>query len=151
MLPQLRRYIVSNRTGSGMVTGGALNLKETEWYIDPATGLINYNAATGDDLGFTGALASLGEIIGDIEISNTVNLYIGSQIQLEITHDAGTAADGTFDIYMSQGTVMAALETDATGYIDVVETPPLYIGSLVWPASATNGQLIRSQVFAVGT
>ena len=152
MLPKFRRYIVVNDTASTITAPtGAISLKETPWFIDPATGKITYGATTTDDFGFTGVdtLTSGQEIISPTEIDNTAGLYIGSQIQLEVTHDLDPAA-GSFKIYLSQGSVTGELETDATGYSDAVSNNLLFVGADTWPDSAIAGNLVRSQVFPVG-
>ena len=138
MLPQFRQYIVVNNSGaSGLLTfnnNGRINLKETCWIVDPTTAKITYTPLADDDLGFIAgsSLANGAEIIGDNEVDNTSNLYIGSQLQLEITHDEGTLADGTFDLYMASGDATSELQTDASGYAGAEANGLRFIGSLVW-------------------
>ena len=66
-----------------------------------------------------------------------------------MTHDAGTAADGTVDLYLVSGDATGELETDATGY-DGAETNKLqFIGSLTWHASGADDEVMRSPVFNI--
>jgi hypothetical protein len=152
MLSQFYKFVVVNNSGSLLTfnNNGRMNLKITAWFVTPTTGKIDYTVLSDDDLGFEagGSLAN-GAEIESTEIDNTSNLFIGIQVQLEITHDEGTAADGTFDIKLSQGDATGELETDATGYGDA-EAALLYtVGSLTWEPNGLDDELMRSQVFAV--
>jgi hypothetical protein len=90
------------------------------------------------------------EIVSANIIDNTQTRYVGSHIQIEITHDAGTAADGTFDLYMAQGDAAAETEEDASGYNTAEANKLEPIGSLTWEANGLNDELMRSPVFEIG-
>jgi len=154
MLPQFRRYILVNNSGQTLTynNNGRINIKETAWYMDLTNGKVVYAALADDDLGFIAgsSLADGAEIVGDVEINNTANLYLGSQLQIEITHDEGTAADGTFDLYMAQGDATGELETDASGYASAEANKLQFIGQLVWESNGLDDELMRSRVLEIG-
>jgi len=154
MLSQFRKFIVVNNSGQTLTynNNGRINLKETAIHINTADGKPVYTQLADDDLGFVAAstLADAAEIVGDNEVDNTSNLYMGSQVQLEITHDEGTAADGTFDLYIAGGDATGELETDASGYAGTEANGLTFIGSLVWESNGLDDELIRSQVFSIG-
>ena len=152
MLPQFMRFIVVNNAVSTLTynANGRMNLKITAWYITPSTGKIAYANLGDDDLSFIAAstLAAGAEVKSD-EINNTSTLYLGLQVQLEVTHDEGTAATGTFDIYLDGGDATGELASDATGY-DTVELAKLqYIGNLTWQASGADDEVMRSAVINI--
>lgn len=149
-LPQFRKYVLVNNSGQTLTynNNGRINIKETAWYVNPATGKIVYAALSDDDMGFVAAssLADGAEIVGDVELNNTSNLYIGSQIQIEITHDEGTAADGTFDLYVASGDATGELQTDASGYASAEANKLRFVGSLVWESNGLDDEVMRSPI-----
>jgi len=153
-LPQFRQFIVVNNSGQQLAfdTGGRINVKETAIHFNTTDGKIVYTQLADDDLNFiaTSNLNDGAELVGDNEIDNTSNLYIGSQVQLEITHNAGALADGTFDLYMAQGDATGELETDGSGYVSAEANKLLLVGKLTWEASASDDDLMRSKVFNIG-
>lgn len=153
-LPQFRQFIVVNNSGQLLTfnNNGRINLKETAIHFNTTTGKIVYTLLADDDLGFIAgsSLANGSEIIGDNEIDNTSNLYLGSQVQLEITHDEGTLADGTFDLYMAMGDATGELETDASGYASAEANKLHVIGSLTWEPNGLDDELMRSVKFDIG-
>lgn len=153
MIPQFYRFIVVNNSGQLLSydAGGRINLKVTAWIIDPSTGKVTYSQLADDDLGFVGGstLADGAEIVGDVEIDNTSNKYIGLQAQLEITHDEGTAADGTFDVYLSGGDATGELPTDATGYASAEANNLRLIFLLKWESNGLDDEVMRSPVWDV--
>ena len=153
MLPQFYKFVVVNNSGQTLTynSNGRINLKSTAWFINTATGKVTYTQLADDDLGFVAAstLANAAEIVGDVEIDNTTNKYLALQVQLEITHDEGAAADGTFDLYLSAGDATGELETDASGYDTVALGKLRFIGSLTWHASGADDEVIRSQTWNV--
>ncbi len=152
MLPQFYKFAVVNNSGSLLTynNNGRMNLKVTAWFVTPATGKIDYTTLSDDDLGFEagGSLAD-GAEIESTEINNTSNLFLGLQVQLEITHDEGTAADGTFDIYMARGDATGELPTDATGYGSAEDAKLEFVGALTWDPNGLDDEVMRSNVFAV--
>jgi len=152
MLPQFRRFVIVNNSGQTLTfdLGGRINLKETAWSRNPQ-GRIEYTKLADDDLGFvaTDTLADAGELIGDIELPG--DSYEGSQIQLEITHDAGTLASGDFDIYLSEGNDSGQLQTDADGYAAAVASGLLVIGALTWESNGLDDEVMRSEIFELET
>lgn len=154
MLPQFLRFVAVNNTGSTITydapNNGRLNLKVTGWLITPDTGKIAYTQLSDDDLGF-GAGDSTADAAEDLssEIDNTTTLYLGFQVQLEVTHDEGTAADGTYDIYMAGGDATGELPTDATGYGSAEAAILQYVGSLTWDSDGLDDEVMRSNVFNV--
>lgn len=151
-LPKFRQFILVNNSGQtlGFTAGGRINIKETAFYLNTTDGKIVYATLADDDLGFTsGTLADGAEIVGDNEIDNTTNLYLGSEVQIEITHDEGAAADGTFDLYLAGGDATGELETDANGYSSAEINKLRFIGSLVWDSSPSDDEVIRSPIFII--
>ena len=154
-LPQVRQFIVVNNSGQLLTfnNNGRINVKETVWHFNTTTGKIVYTQLADDDLGFIAgqSLANGAEFIGDNEIDNTgSNLFIGSQVQLEITHDEGTAADGTFALWMAQGDATGELETDASGYANAEDSGLFLVGALKWESNGLNDELMRSKVWNIG-
>jgi len=153
MLPQFRTYVLVNNSGQTLDfdANGRVNLKETAWFITPSTGKIDYTQLADDDMGFTATdtITNGSEIISTAELDNTSNLYIGSQLQLEITHDAGGLADGTFDLYISTGDATTELETDASGYDSAELNKLKQIDSLTWHASGLDDELMRSKTWNI--
>jgi len=153
MLPQFRRYILVNNSGDLLSynANGRINIKETAYRFNTA-GEMEYVAIADDDLGFIAAstVADGAEVMGGNIIDNTQARYVGSQIQIEVTHDEGTAADGTFDLYMAQGDAAGELEPDATGFVSAEANKLEPIGSLTWEASAADDDVQRSPVFEIG-
>ncbi len=148
-LPQFYKVIVVNNSGATVTfnNGGRFNLKMTGWKWNPAAGDIVYSQLDDDDLGFEagGSVAAAGEVLST-QINNTVNEFVGLQLQLEVTHDEGTAADGTFDLYLSGGDTTGELPSDATGYDDAVTNKLQFIGSLTWHPAGVDDQVMRSSV-----
>ncbi len=154
MLPLFRQWVVVNNSGQLLTfnNNGRINVKETAWFVTPATGKVDYTTLADDDLGFIagGSLADGSELVGDIEIDNTSNLYLGSQVQLEITHDEGTLADGTFDLYLAEGDATGELQTDASGYASAEGNKLFRVGSLTWEPNGLDDEVMRSKVFNIG-
>lgn len=153
MLPQFRKYILVNNSGSllSFDANGRINIKETAYRFNTA-GELEYKPLIDDDLGFIAAstLADAAEIVGDRVIDNTQTRYVGSHLQIEITHDEGTAADGTFDLYMAQGDAAAETEEDATGYNTAEANKLEMIGNLTWESNGADDEVMRSPVFEIG-
>lgn len=152
MLSQFTRFVVVNNSGSTLTfnNNGRLNLKITRWIVDPVTGDIEYTQLTDDDFAFIAGDSVLdGAEEQTSEIDNTTNLAIGYQIQLEVTHDEGTAADGSFDLFVSGGDATGQLETDASGYDDAEINGLTFVGLLTWHASGLDDEVMRSPVLEV--
>lgn len=152
-LPQFRQWIVVNNSGQLLTfnNNGRINVKETAVHFNTTDGKIVYTQLADDDLGFVAgsSLADGSEIIGDNEIDNTSNLFLGSQVQLEITHDEGTLADGTFDLYMAMGDASGELETDASGYASAEANNLHFVGSLFWEPNGLDDEVMRSNIFHI--
>ena len=152
MLSQFFKAIIVNNTGQTITynNNGRLNLKVTRWFLTPSTGKIDYEQEVNDDFGFEagGSLAD-GGVIEASEIDNAIagKLFLGAQVQLEVTHDEGAAADGTVDIYLSSGDATGELQSDASGYDDP-ETDKLDLlgRPLTWHPTAVDDELIRGAV-----
>ena len=153
MLPQFYRIIVTNNTGSLMTynANARINVKMTAWYIEPSTGKVTYAQLSDDDCGF-GAGDSTADGAEDLssEIDNTSNKYIGLQVQLEITHDEGAAADGPYDIHIDGGDATGELASDATGYASAEANDLQWVGKLTWEANGGDDEVMVSEVFNVG-
>lgn len=153
MLPQFYRFVVVNNSGQTLTynNNGRINLKVTGLIITPATGKLAYGQLSDDDLGFVAAstLADGAEIVGDVEIDNTSNLYLNAQVQLSITHDEGAAADGTFDVYLSGGDDTGDLPTDASGYAGAEANKLTFIGSLTWESNGLDDEVMTSPVWLI--
>ncbi len=152
MLPQFYRIIVINNSGQTVTfnSNGRFNLKMTAIFIDPTTGKIDYTQLADDDLSFIGGDSTVnGAEEKSDEINNTVNVYVNLQIQLEVIHDAGGLADGTFDMYLDGGDASGELASDATGYGDIEAAKLTFIGSLTWEPNGLDDEVMRSSVFLV--
>lgn len=152
MLPKFTKYIVVNNSGQTLTfdSSGRLNLKVTGWLIDPATGKITYTQLTDDDMNFitTNTLTDGSEQLGD-EIDNSSNLFLGHLVQLEVTHDEGTLADGTFDVFVAQGDTTGELATDASGYASAEANKLVFVGSLTWEPNGLDDEVMRSDVLEI--
>lgn len=155
MLPQFYRFIVVNNSGQTVTynSNGRVNLKVTNWIIDPSTGKVTYTQDADDDLSFVAAdtWADGAEEKSD-EIDNTSNLFLGAHVQLEITHDEGSAvvAGTSFDIYMDAGDATGQLASDATGYKSAEDNHLRHVGSLALEPDYQDDEVVRSNVFDVG-
>ena len=151
-VPQFLRLVAVNNTGQTIAydTGGRLNAKITGIYVDPTTGKETYTQLSDDDFSFGAGDSTVdgGEDKTD-EIDNTSTKYTGLQVQLEVTHDAGAAADGNYDLYLDGGDATGELGTDASGYDDAESNGLELIGSLVWHGSASDDEVMRSPVFDI--
>lgn len=149
MLAKFTKYIVVNNSGRTLTfdNNGRLNLKVTGWIIDPSTGKITYTQLTDDDMGFvaTNTLADGSEQLG-AEIDNSTDLFLGHLVQLEVTHDDGTIADGTFNIFVAQGDATGELVTDASGYASAEANKIFVLGSLTWEPNGLDDEVMRSDV-----
>jgi len=152
MLPQFYRIIAVNNTGQTLTydSNGRLNLKMTAWKWDTSNGDVVYTQLSDDDFGF-GAGDSTADGAEDktSEINNTANEYVGLQVQLELTHDEGAAADGTYDLYLDAGDATGELASDASGYDDAETNKLQFIGLLTWHSSGGDDEIMRSPVFEI--
>ena len=150
MLPQFYKFVLVNNSGQTVTfnANGRLKLKLTAWFITPATGKIHYDQLSDDDFAFVAADSMAdGAEETTTEIDNTTNLYLGLQAQLEVTHDEGAAADGTFDLYIAGGDATGELPTDATGYGSAEAAKLRFLGSLTWEPAGIDDEVMRSEVF----
>lgn len=155
MLSQFYKIIVVNNSGVTVDwdSGGRIELNVDGWIIDPTTGKITYSNIL-DDVSST-SLNGAGESVingAEIlfeEISNTSNLFLGAQIQLKVIHDGGTAADGTFDMFLDGGRITAELASDSTGYASAEANKLQIIGSLTWEPNGLDDEVMRSNVFNI--
>lgn len=153
MLPQFYKFVLVNSSGQTITynNNGRVNLKVTCWYISTADGKITYAQLADDDMGFVAgsSIANTAELVGDTQIDNTSNRYMGAQVQLEITHDEGTAASGTFDLYVTGGDATGELQTNASGYDTVALNKMQLVGQLTWHASGVDDEMMRSPVWEI--
>lgn len=153
MLPQFYRVIVVNNSGQTVTynNNGRFNVKMTGWIIDPSTGKITYTQLSDDDLSFIGGDSTVdGAEEKSDEIDNTSNLYAGLHVQLEVTHDEGTLADGDFDIFLDAGDATAELASDASGYAGAEANGLERVGALIWESNGLDDEVMRSEVYEVG-
>ncbi len=153
MLPQFFRIIAINNSGQIVnFDTGLVNLKMTGWIINPSTGKIAYTPIADDDMSFDGDenWAVGGELKSDEFDNKTSVQYIGMQVQLEVTHDLGTAATGTFDIYLDGGDATGELASDASGYNTAEANVLEQVGSLTWESNGANNEVMRSSVIEIG-
>lgn len=152
MLPQYYRFIAKNETGQTITynNNGRLNLKMTAVKWNATNNQYEYTPLSDDDFGF-GAGDSTADGAEDktSEINNTVNLYERLQVQLEVTHDEGAAADGTYDLYLDGGDATGELATDASGYDGAATNQLRFIGHLKWHSSGGDDEVMRSPVWEV--
>jgi hypothetical protein len=146
MLPQVFQFVVVNNSGQTLTfsAGGRLNMKVTRWFIDPATGLIDYTQDADSDMNFgSGSIVNGAEVVGP-EYDNTSGKYLGAQVQLEVTHDEGTAANGTFDVYLSVGDESGKLTADADGYDSAEQNRITRIDTLRWHEVGVDDEVMRA-------
>ena len=146
------KIIIVNNSGQTLTynNNGRINLKIGGASISAARKSI-VTSLTDDACGFTtgGSLADGAEILSAVEYDNTSVGYLGYQVQLEITHDEGAAADGTFDLYVSGGDATGELVSDASGYDSAELNKLRQIGSLTWHASGVDDEVMRSEVLSI--
>ncbi len=154
MLPRFYQFIVVNNSGQTLTfnNNGRINIKQWGWIVDPSTGKITYTQLADDDMGFVagGSLTNGSELVSDLKVDNTTILNVGMMVQLEITHDEGTLADGTFDLYVATGDATGELETDANGYASAEANGLRIVSSLVWESNGLDDEVMRSQMREVG-
>lgn len=152
MLSKFCKFALINNSGQAVTfdSNGRMNLKITGVFITPATGKVSLNELADDDFAFVAGqtMADAAERLSD-EIDNSANLYIAYLVQLEITHDEGTAAVGTFDLYYLGGDATGELPSDTTGYDDAETNGLTAVGSLLWHAAGGDDEEMRSEVFMV--
>ena len=154
MLPQFYLFVAVNNTGQTLTydgsPGGRLNLKLTGYKWNSTNSEFDYTVLSDDDFGF-GAGDSTADAAEDqsSEKDNTSDKYDGLQLQLELTHDEGAAADGTYDLYIDGGDATGELATDATGYDDAEKNRLELVGQLTWHSDGTDDQVMRSPVWEV--
>ena len=152
MIPQAYRFVIVNKTGKTLTwtNNGRLLITVIGWFVDPATGKVTYASVSEDvpSLSFDGS----GDVILDTdevifpENFNTGNLHLGLMVSFQVTHDEGTLADGTLDLYLSGGQSAASLPTDASNYSDAETDKLQFVGSLTW-APGADDNIARSNVF----
>ena len=151
MISQFFRFVIVNNSGQTLTyaSGGRLALKIAGLRRDPITNDWIRTQLTESDCGFsTGTLTDGSETPTD-EISNAATRYESLEAQLEVTHDEGTAADGTVDVYFAGGSATGELPSDATGY-DSAELNKLdFVGSLTWHGSGADDEVMRSDEWIV--
>jgi len=152
MLSKYYGFVVVNNTGQTLTynSNGRINLKITPFYINSSTGKITYGTTVSDDCGFGAAdsTADGGEDPSS-EQDNSSNLYTNALVQLEITHDEGTAADGTYDIYYEGSDATGDLPSDQSGYDDAETNQLTFVGSLLWHSSGDDDEVMSSEVFVI--
>ncbi|KKN88331.1 hypothetical protein LCGC14_0248930 [marine sediment metagenome] len=152
-LPQFFRIIVTNNSGRTVTfnNNGRFNLKVTFWHIDPDTGKTVYTQDVDDNLAF---IAGDSTIDGAEEKSSEIDNiagdteFLGAHVQLEVTHDEGTLADGNFNIYLDGGDAAGELASDAGGYTSAEADFLQHIGSLAWIPGADDDTR-RSEVIEI--
>jgi hypothetical protein len=151
-LPQFYRIIPVNNTGQTLTydNNGRINVKITGVKWNPSTGVWDYANLGDDDCGF-GAGDSTTDAGEDLssEIDNTTNKYDHLHVQLEITHDEGTAADGPYDVYLDGGDAAGELSSDASGYAGAEANGLRFVGSLTWESNGLDDEVMRSEVIVV--
>lgn len=151
-LSRFRRYVARNKTGVNIVfdSGGRVEVIDAPWFVNTTTGKLVEVTPT------TFSLLSAGQTLTDnaeaesVEIDNTSDLFLGTRVSLKITHDGGTAADGTVDLYLSSGVTTTNLQTNQSGYDDAEKNKLRPIGSLTWHADGLNGESMLSNEFNLG-
>jgi hypothetical protein len=152
MVPQFYRFVAVNNTGQTLTynNNGRLNLKITGWVRDPATGKITYTPLSDDDFSFGAGDSTVdGGEDPTSEIDNTTTRYDGLHVQLEVTHDEGTLADGQYDLYLDGGDASGELASDGSGYDDAETNVLELVGSLIWHGSGVDDEVMRSSVFEI--
>lgn len=149
MIPQFYRIAVINNSGQTVAfdTNGRITVKITGSSITPATGKTAYTDITPAALIAGGESVANGVEVRTVEIDNTTNLFTDIQIQLEVTHDAGLAADGTFDMFVIGGDATGELPSDASGYVNASDNGLSQLGSLTWEPNAADDDVQLSDVF----
>jgi len=161
MIPQFYRIIVVDNSGDTITStpGGRFSMVLWGIIVDPTTGKLTYTeiASSPDDLSFAAGRSVIdgaevmdnAALLATDEIDNTTTLYINLQLQLEVTHDEGASADGTFDMYLDSGNATDELASDQTGYVDAEANLLRFIGSLTWQPLASDDHVMMSPVFTI--
>jgi hypothetical protein len=149
MLPQFYKFITVNNSGQTLTftEGARLNLKVTGWFITPSTGKIDYTQLSDDNAGFPSGTVVDGDEVLSTEIDNTSNLFLGLHVQLEVTHDEGAAADGTFVVFMEGGDATGELPSDASGYGSAEAAKLGGPRVLTWEPNGGDDEVMRSDVW----
>jgi len=152
MLAPYNKIIVVNNSGQLLSydPGGRLEVLVTTLYITPATGKIVYTGASNSNFASTDTLADGAEWLG-VEHDNTgaTEKYLYWLIQLQVTHDEGLAADGTFDIYYEGAWTNNDSPSDQTGYASAEANKLVYVGKLTWEPNAADDDVMLSEEFLV--
>ena len=152
MLPRFFRIRVFNNSGQTVTfnNNGRFNLKAWGWIVNPTTGKITYTQISDDDLSFIAAsFVAAGDEETSDEIDNTTTLFLGLLIQLEVTHDEGAAADGTFNLHLDSGDASGELQSDASGFTNSEVNKIQSIGPLIWDGSRGDDEVVRSDTIHI--
>ena len=153
MLTSFYRFILVNNSGQTVTydSNARLVLHLKGWFINPSTGKLDYTLLGPESFGFGAGDTTIdgAEDIGSIEFDNTSNLFLGTQVQLDILHDAGALADGTFDLYIARGLTTGGLPTDQIGYSSAEINGLEKVGSLIWDSSPADDDVLFSNVWEV--
>jgi hypothetical protein len=160
-LPKFWAIGVVNNSGQTVTfnSNGRFDLNVQAIHFNSSAGKLVYTEVlAADDLDFdagrsvvngTGVMDDASKL-QTAEQDNTSNLYVGLQVSLKVTHDAGTAADGTFDLYLLSGDTTGALESNASGFDDFDDGNCRRIGSLIWHNLGVDDEIMQSKTFVIG-
>lgn len=146
MLNQFYGFVVVNKTGQSLTydNGGRIKLKITPYYF-ASNGKVVYGTTIVEDCGFgPGDVTVDGGEDPTAEIDNSNNCYSGAIVQLEIVHDEGTLANGTYDIYYEGANVSGELPSDASGYDDAETNRLIVVDLLTWHSSGVDDEVMRT-------
>ena len=153
MLQKYWRIIVVNNSGQTVTydSNGRIYLHLKGINLTPATGKLVYGAIAEDGVEIIESGNSIADGANDKtgEIDNSSNLYPNALVQLEVKHDEGAAADGTFDVYYDGADTTGELASDQDGYSDPETNGLQVVGSLIWDSSPGDDETLVSHTFLI--
>lgn len=149
MLGKFYRIHVVNNSGQTVTgaEGGVIEVRITPVQMTPKTGKLFYGGVVVEDI--VGTATADGDDVKTAEQDNSTDLFPNALVALEVKHDEGAAADGTFDIYYESGAGASSLPSDQDGYSDPETNAMTFIGSLIWDASPSDDETLMSMEFLI--
>ncbi len=134
MLNQYYRFHIVNNSGQTVTydtAGGRIVLHVQPFYINPSTGKIVYSGNSSIAVLTGGNTVANGGFIKTAEQDNSSDLFLGALVSVEVKHDEGAAAEGTFDIYYESHLQSGFLPSDHDGFSDPETNGLTSVGSLI--------------------
>lgn len=145
-LGQFYRFHIVNNSGQTVTfdNNGRITVHIQPVFIDPATGKITYSSDESLALLAGGESVADGAFLKTDEQDNSGNVFPDALVAVEVTHDEGTAADGTFDIFYESHLQTGELPSDQTGFADPEASGLTSVGSLIWEPNGQDDEIMES-------